>query len=226
MEVNDNFIKRLNELHDLYVESKRAIILLENYNREQKTFIAPLNEMRNALDHVMKMVLSKDDEKIVYEQYRGARSHIRRAGYDAFELLCISHTNYIKDILKDFSPSDISNGFPQYYATVKPKIHEIQGRTAEYRERKEKRKQEKEEIIDDAVAEKDEHTYEYYFEAYECLDSYVKKLDYYIPPIVECKKKREEDAAKKDKKAARHFVYGIIVTVIVGVLGYLATVYF
>ena len=174
MEINGYFIKLLKELHDLYVESKRAIILLENYNREQKTFIAPLNEMRNALDHIMKMVLNKDDEKIVYEQYRGAKSHIRRAGYDAFELLCISHTNYIKETLKEFLPSDISNGFPQYYAEVKPKIHEIQGKTAEYRERKEKQRLEKEEIIDDAVVEKDDHVYEYYFEAYECLDSYVK----------------------------------------------------
>ena len=53
-----------------------------------------------------------------------------------------------------------------------------------------------------------------------------KKLDYYIPSIVECKEKRESDTINKEKKATRHFIYGVIVTIIVGTLSYLATVFF
>jgi|GEM_PF-2032082 len=223
MKINHKFDSLLDEIDILYVESKKAIILLENYNPENKTFIAPLNEMRNALDHIMKMISSRNkSQDEFYEQYRGARSHIRRAGYDAYELLCISISDYIFTILKDFSSEDIVKGFPNYYSDIKPKIHEIKRKTAELRARKEKRKQQETEVFDEKVVNEDENTYRYYFEAFEELNHYCKIIENHIPCMLECKEQRlkqEQKNTEFNKKSHRYTILNIIVAVLLFLAG-------
>ena len=51
--------KALDKLHDLcelYIVVKEIIIYFEEVNPEQKSDIQPINELRNAFDHVMRVV--------------------------------------------------------------------------------------------------------------------------------------------------------------------------
>lgn len=219
MEIDDDFMAKLNEISSLYVESKKAIILLENYNPEHKTFIAPMNEMRNALDHIMKMIANRKDSNEVYEQYRGARSHIRRAGYDAYELLCISISDYIRDTLSVFSPEDIAKGFPQYYGEIRPRIQELKGFTAKLRERREDRKRKGSEFFDDDI-NVDENTYKYYFESYEQLNNYSELIGHYVSGMLECKQERLKKE-KLGRKAFNYTIIGIILSIILFIAGFI-----
>ena len=47
---------KLEELFSLYDKVRQSVILLENFNEEQKMYIAPINQLRSALDHIFKAV--------------------------------------------------------------------------------------------------------------------------------------------------------------------------
>ncbi|MDR1342825.1 MAG: hypothetical protein LBK18_06180 [Prevotellaceae bacterium] len=130
------FIKRLDEIAEQYKLTKKVIIFLEKYNKGNNSYLGPHNEVRNAYDHVMKMVTSKNDTDEVERQYQGAKSHLMRAGHDAYELLCTNCIYYINNTIAYFKPSDIKNGFPDYYSKgIRAKIIEIQEGLAGYKAR-------------------------------------------------------------------------------------------
>lgn len=45
---------KLEELFSLYDKVRQSVILLENFNEEQKMYIAPINQLRSALDIYLK----------------------------------------------------------------------------------------------------------------------------------------------------------------------------
>lgn len=78
---------KLEELFSLYDKVRQSVILLENFNEEQKMYIAPINQLRSALDHIFKAINICDDfEQCEYELIE-AKEHLDRAGYDSLELL-------------------------------------------------------------------------------------------------------------------------------------------
>ena len=55
------YYKHLHELQELYCVVKEVILDAEYVNEEKSYIISPVNEVRNAFDHVMKSL--KDGEK-------------------------------------------------------------------------------------------------------------------------------------------------------------------
>ena len=51
---------KLEELFSLYEKVRQAIVLSENFNKERKMHIAPINQMRSTLDHIFKAINSVD----------------------------------------------------------------------------------------------------------------------------------------------------------------------
>jgi hypothetical protein len=199
---NNSFIEKLDYLQDLYVRSREAIVLLENYDKEKKSYLGPHNEMRNALDHIMKMIKAKANSQICEKEFKGAESHLLRAGYDAYELNCISQIEYIKNTLQIYSTNDISIGFPDYYNVIRPDILDIECETAKIREVKRQ----------ESILGRD--TYEYYFEAASKLINYVKQIDRHIPIINECYNER----LKKENRSKMAFIIGVT-GLVVGIIG-------
>ena len=205
---NHHFIEKLDYLQDLYIKSREAIALLENYNKGKESFLGPHNELRNALDHIMKMIRSKNDIEVCEKEYRGAESHLLRAGYDSFELICINQIQYIKEILGQYAAPDISIGFPDYYKEIRKEILNIEKETAKLRETK---------------RQEDSHgkdTFEFYFEAAEKLITYVKRIDEHIPIINECYNERI-NREKKIQKTSKHGMMWGIIGAIIGLIGFL-----
>ncbi|GHT45161.1 hypothetical protein AGMMS49965_21880 [Bacteroidia bacterium] len=198
----DKIIEKLDFLQDLYVNARRANILLENYDRDRSSYIGIHNELRNALDHIMRMIQAKGDAHDCEKEFRGAESHLLRASYDAYELVCISQINYIKQTLAIYSTNDINIGFPDYYKEIKPDILDIENETARIREVKRQK----------SVGER--ATYEYYFNAAEKLINYVKQIDKHISIIDECYTER----LKKERLSKAGFIVGIV-GVIIGIAG-------
>ena len=200
---SDELVLKLNQLQDLYENSKSAILIYEAHSG--MTPAGPHNEMRNALDHIMRMI---NNPFLLQKEYYGARSHILRAGYDAWELLCINRIDYIKETLKNFTPADISIGFPSYYNEVKPAIQDIEEKTVELRERKQKNRS----SVDDREAHSENEVsdenkgLEYYLEEYKKLDKYVKKTNSSIAGITESMKRNKCDKIRN-----------IVVSIIIGI---------
>lgn len=116
------FYTKLNQLLEEYAEVKESIILAEKFDPEERVYIAPLNELRSAFDHIMR-ACHKPSE--VEKQFEEAQSHIRRAGYDAYELFSVSIITNQINIVKKYDSNVIAKIFPEYYTEVKPTINRI-----------------------------------------------------------------------------------------------------
>ncbi len=103
----------LAELYDLYDKVRQAIILVENFDQERKMYIAPINQLRSALDHIFKAVSSaKDEEHSAYE-LKEAKEHLDRAGYDALELLAANLGMNIIEKVSQYDNKALTSVFPE-----------------------------------------------------------------------------------------------------------------
>ncbi|MCX6249379.1 MAG: hypothetical protein NTX61_01375 [Bacteroidetes bacterium] len=114
-EIEGLFYSRVSGLYTDYVKVKEAIISAENLNPEKRVYIAPLNQLRSALDHILKASVAETKESIEYELVE-AKSHINRAGYDAFEITATNLFPLIRSTLYlytffflDLFPANIPN---------------------------------------------------------------------------------------------------------------------
>jgi len=126
------YYDKLKELYPCYEKVKSAILLVENFDEEQEMYVAPMNQLRSALDHIFKSVTATDIERCDYE-LKEAKEHMERAGYDALELLAGNlGTNIIKK-LQPYNVETLTNVFPDYFTDILPKITDIRQKVAERR---------------------------------------------------------------------------------------------
>lgn len=127
---------KLEELFSLYDKVRQAVILLENFNEEQKMYIAPINQLRSALDHIFKAINFCDDFEQCEYELREAKEHLDRAGYDTMELLAANIGITIVEKLKRYDTKTITEVFPYYFTTIKPQLTDIKGIVASLRSNK------------------------------------------------------------------------------------------
>ena len=65
IDMDEKFYLKLKDILPFYEKVRAAIITLESLDEEQKMYLAPINEMRNALDHLFKAVKSYEIDTIV-----------------------------------------------------------------------------------------------------------------------------------------------------------------
>lgn len=127
---------KLEELFSLYDKVRQSVILLENFNEEQKMYIAPINQLRSALDHIFKAINICDDFEQCEYELREAKEHLDRAGYDTMELLAVNIGITIVEKLKRYDTKTITKVFPYYFTTIKPQLTDIKGIVASLRSNK------------------------------------------------------------------------------------------
>lgn len=187
---------KLEELFSLYDKVRRAVILLENFNEEQKMYIAPINQLRSALDHIFKAINICDDiEKCEYE-LKEAKEHLDRAGYDTMELLAANIGITIVEKLKRYDTKTITEVFPYYFTTIKPQLTDIKGIVASLRSEKK---------IDS------DKSFSAYFDQISILINIDKKVDTMIPSLAEYEKKKKNERLKT-------WVISILSSIISGLL--------
>jgi hypothetical protein len=205
-----NFIEKLTCLEDLYSKANGAIILLENFNVSQDAYIGPHNEQRNALNHIMRMVRQKDDSPSYEKEFDAAKAHLWRAGYDAYELICIDQIDYITRILGDkYSTTDVRIGLPDYFERIRPSVESIKTEIATIRSQK---KNGKINGVD---------VFEAYFELADKLINYVKEITVRIPIIDACYTERITNEREQKTKSRRNFILGVVINVVVAALFFL-----
>ena len=182
--MKEKFYDKLNTLSKLYQNVRLAMFLLEQLDEKCEMYIAPINELRNALDHVFRAI--KLDEDVDYELGL-VKEHIERAGYDALTLLAAKLGTRIAKNLEPYETDTFTNVFPEYFTRIKPKITEIQSDIAEYR---------------NGRGKDSEENFITYFDKIKELIDIDKEVDRRIPALQDFsdKKKREEQEQQRAKK--------------------------
>lgn len=187
---------KLEELFSLYDKVRQSVILLENFNEEQKMYIAPINQLRSALDHIFKAINICDDFEQCEYELREAKEHLYRAGYDTMELLAANIGITIVEKLKRYDTKTITEVFPYYFTTIKPQLTDIKGIVASLRSNKK---------IDS------DKSFSTYFDQIYILINIDKKVDTVIPSL-------EEYEKKKKKERLKTWIISILSSVISGLL--------
>lgn len=198
-----SFYDSLRNLYDLYDKVKHAIILVENFDKDRNMYVAPINQLRSALDHIFKAVsLAEDQQKSEYE-LKEAKEHLDRAGYDALELLAAYLGIEIIKKVAQYDNETLTTVFPEYFTEIKPEITDIKNKVSLLRSEKK---------IDSEI------TFSSYFDQITELINIDKKVDIMIPSLEDFK---QRDKKSKIKKGI-YWIVGVIITAIIsGIIGYL-----
>jgi len=110
------------KLAELYKEVKSVITLCEKYDPQQKLALGPLNELRNALDHIFRAF---DPVEIDEKQFGKVANHLKRAAFDAYDALAIVLFAEISEIESNYSAKVISKICPKYYEEYHSEITKL-----------------------------------------------------------------------------------------------------
>jgi len=116
------------QLHEL---TKKYIIIAEELDIHQNSFLQPINEQKNAYEHVIRSMSNhygfqdeKDDDYISMNLDK-ALGHEYRAYFDTLDWLSISLKERIQNILGEYSSDIIGKAIPAYYSTYRIRINDI-----------------------------------------------------------------------------------------------------
>jgi hypothetical protein len=214
IDMEKDFYGKLKNLCATYEQVKSAIILVENFDEERRMYIAPINQLRSALDHIFKAVcIAQETENCDYE-LKEAKEHMERAGYDALELLAGSLGVSIGEKLKPYDTETLTAVFPDYYTLIKPEIIEIKKKVAEFRlERK----------------TDSEKTFLAYFEEIKELVEFNKLIDRMIPSLQDYSDKKAIEKRKEEKNSKRQrlwqYFVGFVSAAIIAMLAWVLSRY-
>ncbi|MDR0538513.1 MAG: hypothetical protein LBH04_10825 [Tannerellaceae bacterium] len=167
-----DFEKELREnLFPIYDKAKRCIIYAERLNPNGEIPLAPINEMRNALDRIFKASQLEGKESIA--EIKRSKAHLEKAGYDSFEILANQTIITISKLVEPYEKDGLTAIFPEYYREIKPAITNLQSKLENVRTNKED-------------AEKD---FESYFSVVKALLAYKTRIETAIVRLEEFKKK-------------------------------------
>lgn len=127
------------EAIQLYNDFKELYITCEQVDPKQQAVWQSLNELRNALDHLMRVMdiqFNGSSSHDAQHEFVRMRGHLRRAFFDICDLLSIHLYNKIINTLEPFAPETIKEAIPNYYTELRPEIEKIQMQISEYRRTK------------------------------------------------------------------------------------------
>ena len=142
-------IDKLNRSTFLYKNLKKYLLKAEQMDKDRKTQPQILLELRNALDHFMRIFLTKNgfNEKILSQDEKELThyinnqmdkfyGHLYRAAYDILDWLSIDIHDKIDNLLESYPTQTISEVIPEYYSIILPKLDKISLEISEIREKK------------------------------------------------------------------------------------------
>jgi hypothetical protein len=122
--------EEIEKLNALYEKIKHASILIETLV-DNKTYIAVINELRDALDHIFKASQSENEEEIKIEIDK-VKGHLSRAGYDVYELFAADTIFKINTILDKYDVDIRISIIPDYFKYIE-QLRDIQKHIAKIR---------------------------------------------------------------------------------------------
>ncbi|ODS36389.1 hypothetical protein BEH94_12075 [Candidatus Altiarchaeales archaeon WOR_SM1_SCG] len=187
---------KVKEICELYDKTKNWMLYAEEIDHEFKAFIQPVNELRHAFDHLMRLAAVKLEirpepgEGYVKNQLEKVLGHVFRGAFDTLDKLSITLREKITNELSPFSVYAIQAALPDYYSKIKPDIEEITEKIAEKRANKD--------VSLICYAEIEE-----YSNLIERLKKYHKSIIKIKPSLIECEEKIKADEKRREQENSK-----------------------
>jgi len=216
MEFGEVEMEKLKEVTILYLKVRELMFYADEVHPEKKTFIPPINEIRNAFDHLMRVFAVKfelkttDKEDYITDNLDMALSHVYRAAFDLLDYISIYLREKILDEINEISPEALTIVFPEYYQKIRPDIEKASTDISDIRSKKDMGDPK----IGDVIK---------YVEIIERLKSHLNKILEIKPSLI-----AYEERKKKEVKKSKFFeilIY-IAIAIVSGVMGAVLRSYF
>jgi hypothetical protein len=196
-----NLLPKLKELVPLYEKVKQAIFLAE-YEDGLELPLTSINELRNCLDHIMRILSEGHNVNSDYE-YVEAKAHLYRACNDSYEIIVMKKLTILDSFKNKFDMEAINQIFPEYFTKVLPFASKAQKQLAQIRAKK-------------PVVHEEENTFSVYENVVAQLMEHVDKFHELAPGIIEYQK----GMSKKTRRGKRSdFIISVVIGgVIVGII--------
>ncbi|MFO7967097.1 MAG: hypothetical protein R6U44_05815 [Archaeoglobaceae archaeon] len=211
LEFSKEETKQLYELTKLYPKVKELILYSEEVDTEHSTYGQTVNELRNSMDHLMRLFAVKfgfKDENPEYSKKNldKAFGHVYRAGYDSLDLLNVSIRERIIYELNGISSDTIYKIFPEYYREIKPNLEKISKEISDVRLDKD--------VAGNEVQSSNFKNFENYIQLVRNLkDSLDKTIDI-KPSLIEYENKKEKESKKKERRELLIRIGLVIISVV------------
>jgi len=205
----ENRTQNLKKICELYAIVKEAILYSDEIDESKKTNLNITNELRNAFDHLMRVhaaetgVNAKVGKDYIETNIEKCYGHIYRAGYDTFDMLCITLRFEISKIMAQFSNDTIKTVFPEYFKIVRIDLHKLDKAIANVKMEKD-------------VGNPNHRNFTKYAEISMRLRKHYDLVLNKHPVMLEHKEKNEKE---EGRKKLFQMIIGIIIAVVAYLLG-------
>lgn len=204
---------------DTEAEAVKKIAKLYNYNKNlmlyaeeltDETFLPPINEIRDANDHIMRVFATvfgfgetgaETGPEYIKSNLDAAFSHVYRATYEHLDYIKIYQHDAIQTNLVNIHPETLVAVFPDYYREIKPRLVDAIEKIPDYRNGKD-------------IGDPNLEQVEAYMAIIETTKADYKKIVVMLPALNEYQAKKARDNWKEK----------IIYFILGGILTFLATV--
>lgn len=212
---NKIFVEKFNELSDLYSDVKEKIILAEEvYDKFPATLT---NEVRNSYDHIFRIFFNGNISNIdeVEKQFISASRHLKRAGYDACELIVGGYVAKTNEILHKYTFEELNITLGAKYSEIKIFLNDV---SSQYLVEARSKKNLKTHIESDI--EIDDLYPQFALIISKVVDIW-KEATNYEPLLEECRNNLKQKSKKDTRK---QYIIGISIFLITSLLTYLVTI--
>ncbi len=126
---NKQYTELLEEITELYGRAKELMLFAEEIDPQKRTHFQPINELRHAFDHEMRIFAVKfniyepkkvSKAKYIKKNLDKAVGHVYRSCYDTLDWISINMRLKITEEVKGFSNESIKTTIPTYYSEIRP----------------------------------------------------------------------------------------------------------
>ena len=134
--MHDDIWRHIVRIHQ---EAKNLILKAEEFDRNFRSFLPPIFEQRNALEHIIRVRAAQlglhrsGDEDYIKDSLRKALGHEYRTFFDAADWLAVRIREKVQDLLSGYSAECIKEVIPDYYSRMRPGIEQACEAIAEIR---------------------------------------------------------------------------------------------
>ncbi len=207
---SDDELCQLKRINELYQITQQLIYMSEELG-DQNTFMPPINEIKDAFNHFMRIISAKFDSDKSKNQYAQINfekifSHLYRATFELFDYIYIFIRKDITESLQGISNEALTIIFSDYYKTIRPNIEDLIDKIPKYKNNKD-------------IGDPNLEDVKQFFNSITDLRENQRKIHNILPSLIEYDIKEKKE--KKDKQISQLF-YDLIKVLIGFVLGLLS----
>ena len=210
---SDAELKQLKEITELYAFLKDLILYSEELN-DLASFMPPINEIKDAYDHFMRITsvkfgLREGNDEYVKINLSKIYSHIYRATFELFDYIRIYQKDSIDKKICTISNEALVNVFPEYYREIKPKLEDLINQIPIYKKEKD-------------IGNPNLETVKKYHQSIQEVGKYIDRINAILPSLIEYDIRREAE----QKRINRVNFFYLVISAIIGVVAGAVIVHF